>query len=158
MTKSLVVIKAARSFFDSELVLSELKAGERAALGKAGSYVRGVARRSMRNQPNPNKFSQPGKPPFAKKGQLKKLLFFSYDPQTRSVVVGPEAFGEAQAPAALEFGGTVTARRRKRIGKPGKPGKPQRVDIAARPFMEPALETSKQNIPDAFAGILAKRR
>lgn len=155
MRNSLVVVKAARSFFDSELVLSELKAGERAALGKAGAYVHGVARRSMRNQRDPNKFSQPGKPPFAKKGQLKKLLFFSYDPQTRSVVVGPAAFGKAEAPAALEFGGTVSSPRRKRRGKPGKP---QRVDVAPRPFMGPALEVSKDKIPDAFAGILAKRR
>lgn len=155
MSKSLVVIRASRFFFDSDLVRKELRAAERKAFSQAGSYVRAVARNSMRTQSDPKKVSRPGKPPFSKKGQLKNLLFFSYDPQTRSVVVGPEALGKAQAPSALEFGGTVTVRRRKRNGRPGKP---VRSDIAARPYMEPALEISKSKIPEAFSGILAKGR
>lgn len=155
MSKSLVVIRASRTFFDSDEVLAQLRKEERAALSRAGKYVRAVARNSMRRQSNPKRFSQPGKPPFAKRGQLKNLLFYQFDPQTRSVVVGPEAFGKAQAPSALEFGGTVTVRRRKRNGRPGKP---VRSDIAARPYMEPALKISKSKIPEAFSGILAKGR
>jgi len=87
-----------------------------------------IARREgLRTPRRPERVSEPGRPPLLhmRPSPLKHLIYFAYDPARDSVVIGPLRFGRAGA-EALEYGGTVAARRR-------------RVRIRARPFMRPAL-------------------
>ena len=148
--------------------------------------------------------SKPGKPPHVHRGDLKRLLFFSYDPATRSVVVGPTPFnGPALVPRTLELGGQSAKhpnkrRRMRRIGGAGEiriGGRPcvstksvknwknrtvqvtyvklrtgaqaaranqlnaelygpdmiGPVDIAARPYMGPALTKTLPELPPMWA-------
>lgn len=152
---SSVVMNARKSFFDSELVMRELSKAERAAFSKIGADVRYEARRSIKYRKKA--VSKPGNPPYSHKGTLKKLLFFRYEPQARSVVIGPVAVGRAEAPSSLEFGGKSTVPPRRRRGG-GRKTKARKVDVRPRPYMGPALERSQAKIPDAFAGIVEKRR
>jgi len=65
-----------------------------------------------------NRPSKPGAPPHAYgKSQLKKFLFFKYDPSTRSVVIGPEKLGhrDVSVPQVLEKGGSGRIRNTRRI-------------------------------------------
>lgn len=105
-----------RLFFDSEKVLKALENGERRALVRNAGFIRTIARRSLRSAGKKGKVSQPGEPPRSVTGKLKKFLNFSYDPATRSAVIGPEGFGwlhftttgldiSEPIPAILEYGG-----------------------------------------------------
>lgn len=96
-------------FFDREKVFRAMDKAKLRALSKFGAFVRTRARTSMRKRKKP---SAPGTPPSAHVGTLKKLLYFAYDPATKSVVVGPVPFGAAArqnvgAPEVNEYGGTV---------------------------------------------------
>lgn len=84
-----------------------------------------IAKREGRAKPLlPFKSSQPGEPPRTRDGQIKRFLFFVYDPSTNSVIVGPAAQSNSTgAPATLEFGG------KSKLGY-----------IAKRPYMRPAEE------------------
>jgi hypothetical protein len=113
-----------RFFFDRKVVIDAMDKATRAALSKAGAFIRTRARTSMRRRKG---ISGPGQPPSVHTGLLKDRLFFGYDPSNRSVVVGPERIGKADAPPLLEFGGSTTRR-----------GKPARY--RPRPFMAPALD------------------
>lgn len=77
--------------------------------------------------------SEPGKPPRVRQGDLKKFLFFSYDTNQKSVVVGPERLSKrsGRTPQLMEKGGRVTMD----FG----PNKGKSFHIAARPYMQPAL-------------------
>jgi hypothetical protein len=62
--------------------------------------------------------SSPGQPPSARQGEsgslLRKFLFFSWDEQTKGVVIGPVKLGrESDVPRLHEFGGTLRGLRRK---------------------------------------------
>ncbi|MFI4855137.1 MAG: hypothetical protein ACIAQF_09215 [Phycisphaerales bacterium JB065] len=166
-----------RMFFDKPAVIAALDEGARKALSKAGAYIRTTARRSMRPpRKRPKRSveaklaagrpfetlsaedkrifygsSQPGEPPNVHEGTLKRLLFFGYDTNTRSVVVGPHIHhGKAgSAPSTLEHGGAATVIRRR-----GGKRKRKRVRVEARPYMGPALEKNLDVIPDQFDGIL----
>ena len=80
---------AKASFFTAEAVLKALTRAERQALSKAGAFVRRRARNSIRKR---KAVSNPGGPPTDRGGALKRLLFFVFDPTSRSVVVGPVLF------------------------------------------------------------------
>lgn len=125
-------------FFDTEKVRRMVDAGTRRALSKAGAFIRTRARSSIRRRKD---VSRPGQPPSSHEGSLRKLLFFAYDARTKSVVVGPVPFKRGEAPALLERGGMATRRGKQARYRP-------------RPFMLPALEAEKPNIPGAFAGVL----
>lgn len=102
----------------------------------------------------PSMPSRPGEPPRGPTGLLKKHLFFSYDPATKSVVVGPALLNKSTgAPAVLEQGGPtevtvlkfvtragqVTTERSKRV-----------VTIEARPYMAPAYKRNEDKIRQLF--------
>lgn len=67
--------------------------------------------------------SLPGEPPRMRLGLLKRFLYFAYDSDSKSVVVGPAKLTQfpGEAPSVLEFGGVSEGSR-----------------IEARPFMRPA--------------------
>lgn len=88
------------------------------------------AKKEGRSKPKrPRRSSPPGKPPFSQTGLLKQFIFFSFDPKTKSTVVGPAKLNSGSgAPERLEHGAD---------------------DLEARPFMRPALEKNEA----ALAGL-----
>lgn len=130
-----------RVFFDTKTVRAKTNKATRRVLSRFGAFVRQTARRSIRRR---KKASQPGRPPSSHTGLLKKFIWFGYDTVRRSVVIGPVRLsqkGRGEAPSALEHGGIVTMRSRRRGGKRTK------ARIRPRPFMGPAMEREKPNLP-----------
>jgi len=120
-----------RGFFDAESVIKAMDKGTAKALSKHGAFVRRRAQTSIRYRLQP---SEPGQPPSAhrtmtrnktnkktgvtKKQQvspLREFLFFAYEFNVRTVVIGPAATNQRNAlgmegktvPEVLEYGGTV---------------------------------------------------
>ena len=128
-------------FFDRDKVRKRTDTGTRRVLSRFGAYVRTTAKHSIRKR---KRISDPGEPPSSHTGLLRRFIFFGYDRNRRSVVIGPMRLNQkvGDAPAALEYGGTSTVveglrrRRRKR-----------RIRIAARPYMGPAFEQEKPKLP-----------
>ncbi|MGH7143116.1 MAG: hypothetical protein ACREJ2_03160 [Planctomycetota bacterium] len=100
-------------------------------LGQAGAVIRKLARNSIRIAKNP---STPGTPPHSRTGNLKRAILFAIDRNKQSVVIGPDADVVGTSGAAHEFGG---AYKRERYDK--------------RPFMGPALEKVKDQLPKFWA-------
>lgn len=111
-------------FFNRAKVLKAIDEAEYVSLVKAGAYVRKTAQRSMRYR---KAKSNPGEPPSAHQDSpkgplLRKLLTFAWEPETKSVVVGPPISGKSKGiPKLHEFGGIQQAVRReiKRVGDTG---------------------------------------
>lgn len=104
------------SFFDRAAIESQLSKQERARLSKLGAFIRRRAKSSIRKRKKP---SPPGKPPSSHTGVLKDFIFFAYDAERNSVVVGPTKTNQRNAralssgsgmktiPGVLESGGVV---------------------------------------------------
>ena len=127
-------------FFDRKAVMSAADRATRKVLSKFGAFVRQTAKQSIRKRKKP---APPGQPPSSHSGLLKKLIFFGYEPQKRSVVIGPARLREpvGDAPHALEHGGMSAVI----IGK-----RKRNVKIAARPFMVPAFEKETSKLPSMW--------
>jgi hypothetical protein len=124
-------------FFDREKVRRSADAGTRRVLSKFGAFVRQRARTSIRKRKGT---SPPGQPPYSHVGLLRKFILFAYDPQRRSVVIGPTLTKEgSQAPRLLEHGGDVVLEH--------KGGKARHVRYRPRPFMQPAFVAEKPKLP-----------
>lgn len=132
-------------FFDRKAVTSRLDRATRKVLSRFGAFVRTSARHSIRKR---KRASAPGEPPSSHTGLLRRFIFFGYDRDRRSVVIGPQRLNQkvGDAPHALEYGGSSTVveglrgRRRKR-----------RIKVAARPYMGPAFEREKPKLPAMWA-------
>lgn len=84
--------------------------------------------------------SKPGEPPRMIEGSIRRFLFFSYDAENRSVVIGPTLINsQTGAPRTLEEGGTVITRRGS-------------FRILPRPYMKPAFEANINKLPRLLAG------
>jgi len=130
-----------KMFFNSPRVMAAVDKGTRRVLSRFGAFVRQRAKSSIRKRKKP---SAPGSPPSSHSGLLKKFIWFSYEPNRRSVVIGPARLGgrnRGDAPSLLEYGGTTTIRRRKRRRK---------VRIRARPFMGPSFEKERVRLPELW--------
>jgi hypothetical protein len=134
-------------FFDAKAVLAAVDRGVRAVLSKFGAFVRTSSRQSIRKR---KAVSQPGSPPSSHVGTLRRLIFFGYDPQSKSVVIGPAPFagrtGRAEAPPLLEYGGRARRKDRK--------GRTVTATYAPRPFMGPAFDQEQQKLPELWAGSI----
>ncbi|HEY1191912.1 MAG TPA: hypothetical protein VGE74_30050 [Gemmata sp.] len=136
------------SFFDTRAVMSEAMKEYRKTAARFGAYARRDIKSSLKYRTGK---SPPGAPPHvhrstrgytkAKKGKngavtkqrvspLRELVYFAYDKETDSVVVGPVKFGGGTAPGLLERGGTGSF-------KDGSTGEIKRGVYAARPFVKP---------------------
>lgn len=174
-------LKAAKEgFFDRKVVLDKLDKASHRALAKFGAFVMTRAKSSLRYS---KKSSAPGQPPkvhrfasvrkFSKKlgrhktrpsSPLRDFIFFAYDPERQSVVIGPVALPGAVGPRALEtieYGGSEPANDRvitvtNAVGRDAKgrflSGGKGRVTLTgtlhykARPFMGPALVAERANL------------
>ena len=121
----------------------------------------------------PYKSSEPGEPPRSRTRKLKKGILYAFDPSTKSAVAGAMKFSPSSAPEVLEHGGsseveivvapkrkgrTATEKQREGLAKARAAGKLKRgtgkanrirkaVQIAARPYMAPALEAVQAEDP-----------
>ena len=130
-------------FFDRKTVISKVDIATRKVLSKFGAFVRRSAKSSIRKRKKP---APPGSPTSSHTGLLKKFIFFGYDPDVRSVVIGPTRLnqkGRGEAPPILEYGGKATLVRR---------GKKKRTTYKARPYMGPAFEKEKPQLPALWRG------
>lgn len=133
-------------FFDRPKVRRAVNRGKRRALSRAGTFIRQRAKTSIRKR---KRSSLPGQPPSSHTGLLRKFILFGYDRRSDSVVVGPVGFRRvkrAGAPNVLEFGGRTTVETKRR----GKKKQKRVVRIAARPYMRPALEKERSNLPKVW--------
>jgi len=83
---------------------------------------------------------------------MRQFLFFAYDKQNESVVIGPALLngvqsGSVPTPSVLEFGGVVQLLTPRRDGS-------RDAMIAARPYMRPALEAEAPRFPELFRNSL----
>ena len=129
-------------FFDTAAVLRATTAAERKVLSRMGAFVRQRARSSLRKR---KAVSPPGSPPSSHEGSLRKYLFFSYEPRSRSVVVGPAKLNKpGSVPHLLEHGGTAA----------GRHGGPRHY--RPRPFMGPALDAERPKFAAMWKGAVTK--
>lgn len=135
-------------FFNSKAVMSRVDKATRRVLSRFGAFVRRTAKSSIRKRKRP---SQPGSPPSSHSGLLKKFIWFGYDPQQQSVVIGPARLNQkiGDAPHALEHGGESTVVE----GLRGK-RRTRRVKLAPRPYMGPAFEKEKTKLPAMWAASI----
>lgn len=117
--------------------LAEMTKEERQRFRIAVEYAMRENRPTPRRPTMPSK---PGEPPRMIGGQIKQFLFFSYDKDARSVVIGPATIDRPTgAPRVLEESGEVTTRN-------------GRVRIEKRPYMQPAFAANISKLPSLLAG------
>jgi hypothetical protein len=166
-----ITLKASTAnFFDKEIVIEAVGAATAKVLSKFGSLVRKRAQKSL----HVNKNSAPaGSPPFIhttrkktrvsqRTGQvrtrsislLREYIWFSYDKQTNSVVIGPVRLDSTVTPdalPALEYGGSSTA-----IGRKAGTFRRIPVTIKPHPFMAPAFEAEQPGLAELWAGSVSR--
>ncbi len=142
----IVFAKAKQLFFDRKAVQDALDKGTRKVLSQFGALVRKTARWSIRKR---KRASLPGQPPSSHTGLLKRFLFYSYDDSRRSVVIGPAKLNAKNtgAPEVLEYGGSTMLK----IGKEKK-----QIQIASRPYMNPAFEKTKTQLPHLWRNSIVR--
>jgi hypothetical protein len=136
------------SFFDKEKVVKALNRAEREALSKFGSFVWKRSRTSIVKR---KRISRPGSPPSGHGRQLlRKNIFFAYEPEKHSVVIGPARLGGEgrEILRRIELGGVARGRVNHRT----------RATVAMtyrpRPFMGPALKAEATNFPNLWANTV----
>ena len=141
-----------KMFFNSKEVISAVDTATRKVLSKFGAFVRRTARQSIRKRKS---VSKPGQPPTNQTGKLKRHIYFGYDTNKQSVVIGPQQLsGTLTVLSALEYGGTSYVRENKQV--PGPRGgmvrlKTKRaVYIRPRPFMGPAFQKELPQLPELW--------
>jgi len=127
-------------FFDRKAIIDALGRARAQAMAKAGAFVRTRGRSKLRRR---KASSQPGQPPSSHTDDLKNKTYFSYDPATRSEVIGPEKYKKGVADV-IEKGGTETLT--------DKHGKTRAATYKPRPWMGPALaeEVQAGTIPSVW--------
>lgn len=142
------VESAKAMFFDRKGVAGQLDPAVKKALSKFGAFVRTRARTSVRSR---KKVSEPGAPPSSHTGTLKKLIFFSFDPAKKSVVIGPALGGsESGAPGRLEKGGTAFVRPLERMTRTAG----RIAHYRPRPYMRPAFKAELGSAAERFKDII----
>jgi hypothetical protein len=134
-----VGLRTAKSnFFDRAAVQKATDQATNRNLSRFGAFVRTRSRSSIRKR---KAISEPGQPPSSHVGTLKKFIFFSFEPTTRSVVIGPvKTSGRGEAPALLEYGGTAAF-------VPPRKRRPVTARFRPRPFMTPAFDEEQKKLP-----------
>ncbi len=128
-------------FFDRQRVLAATTRAQRRVLSRFGAFVRRRSQTSIRPRKGT---SRPGAPPHSHTGLLRRNIYFSYEPNRRSVVIGPVRLNAkgGDAPRLLETGGRIMRRRGGRLHP---------AIYRPRPFMRPAFEAEQQKLPSLWA-------
>lgn len=132
-------IKFRLMFFDTNAVKTAIDRRTRRALSRYGAFVRTRARSSIRKR---KKVATPGTPPSSHAGDLKRLIFFAFEPVEKSVVIGPVPFKEGTAPALLEEGGRTTVH---------EDGRARVRHYREFPFMGPADQKERPKLSTFFS-------
>ncbi len=138
-------------FFDRAVVADAMDKTTRRAFSKFGAFVRTRARSSIRKR---KRVSEPGSPPSSHSGLLRQFIFFAYDPDRKSVVIGPAKLNSVLSPTAaksLEHGGESIVRSGRR-----EHGETRKVLVRPRPFMQPAFEAELPKAAKLFENSLNK--
>lgn len=134
-------------FFDRPRVRRAIGRAARAVLSRFGAFVRQRARTSIRRR---KAVSAPGSPPSSHAGLLRAGIQFGYEPETMSVLIGPEPINRPTgAPRLLELGGVGTVEERDR--KTGR-RRTRKAIYRPRPYMLPAFNLELQKLPGYLAG------
>lgn len=163
-------LKAAKEgFFDRKAVMNGVDRATRKVFSKFGAFVRTRSKTSIRKRKGS---APPGKPPYSHKGQLKRLIFFAFDKDRQSVVIGPTLIDRPTgAPETLEHGDTVRLTVSEPIRKSTRPTTPaqraayrrliqerritpptrrkvtKQVTYKPRPYMQPAFDAELPGLP-----------
>lgn len=143
MGKTKPVFKFKKLWFDEKRVQRMMTRKERKALNRYGGIVRKHAQFSMKSR---KKKSKAGEPPSAHVKTLKRLLFYSYDPGTKSTVVGPVLLERTQnqrVPRTHEEGGVITVKNEKH--------QIEVLNYPPRPYMLPAHQKHVGKIAQWYA-------
>jgi len=138
---------AKNGFFDRAAVMAAMDKTTHAVLSRFGAFVKRTAQLSIRSRDGSSK---PGTPPHSHTGLLRKYIFFSWDKDSRSEVIGPAKITDRKtpdAPPALEYGGVFL--RHNGAGR-------YRANYPARPFMQPALKKNSPELPGMWKDALRK--
>jgi hypothetical protein len=128
--------QAKGQFFDRQKVQSAVSRAERRVLSKFGAHVRQDAKQRIRRRKRP---SRAGESPTNQTGLLKRHIYFVFDPDRRSVVIGPARLSiGTSAPATLEHGGDAAVESDRKV---------VRVTITPRPYMGPAFQQELPKLP-----------
>lgn len=112
-------------FFDRPAVMNAVKKGKLRALSKGGAFVRTRARSKLNKTAGKKAIAivkeareagqniktagkttaASGKSPYKHAGQLREFLYFAFDADHESTLVGPTKFKAGVTPALMEFGG-----------------------------------------------------
>ena len=171
-------------FFDRQAVIDRMSKANRQALSKAGAFIRRRARTSLRRRKSTSPPGSPPSVHSDDSIATLKNILFAYEPHSESLVVGPVRLnqvedswidlGRTTVPQLHEFGdiarvlewswdgGRTWSRRDRRFRHTSRKRKEvyhfierrRRARYRARPFMGPALEAERPNIPDAWTGAL----
>lgn len=144
-----------QSFINTEKIIDKAERAKVRPLVRSGALVRTIARRSIRKR---KKSAQPGSPPSAHAGHLRRKIFFAPDATRGSVVIGPELFNTSPidivntqpATETLEYGGKIGIRevydkgqwKRRSLVKNlrGKRKRIRYVTVKARQYMGPGFD------------------
>ena len=135
-------------FFNDKNIYRYINISERRVLGRQGSYVRSLMRSSMKSRTGKksrNIASAPGTPPYyhTRGGfSLRSRIYFRFDVQSRSVVIGVE--DSRNKIGELHDKGGV---RRIRVREKGKTKTVSAV-YPARPFTMPALVKAQPKLAE----------
>ena len=139
-------VKAAKNmFFDRTLIKQKVDTATRKRLSKFGAYVRQTAKKSIRRR---KRSSSPGQPPSSHTGLLKQFIYFGYDENRRSVVIGPVVLARKASgiPEVLEYGGRTTIQWGSARGRT--------VSIEARPYMGPSFDQELDRMTSLWANSI----
>lgn len=104
--------------------------------------------------------SKPGEPPRTRFGYIKKFLYFAFDPQTKSVVVGPALLNKTtMAQATLEEGGTTVVKALRFVTRDGQvttETTTRTITIDPRPYMQPAYSRNEEKVAEMFRNSVNK--
>lgn len=151
-----MTLKAGKEgFFDRTKVEAAVGAARKKVLSAQGQEVQYQAKGLLWKRKGP---SRPGEPPHMHLGLIKRFLYFGFDFNARSVVIGPTLIGRPTgAPETLEYGGDTTMQEflwKTRDGKRTLEKKQKRIHIAARPYMHPALARAQPKLAGMWANSI----
>ena len=134
------IIQVKGLFFDRQAIQSSVSRTERKVLSRFGAFVRQDAKQRIQRRKRP---SREGESPTNRTGLLKRHIYFLFDPDRRSVVIGPARLNRStDAPRTLEHGGEITIETKSKESV--------EVEIAPRPFMGPAFEKEQSQLPSLW--------